>query len=87
MFTPEKMPESAVPQHCGDLVHAGVVVIVVIAATVAGLTHVIDANTVGNVYLTALGYAAGRAGSIAHRSFTTRSNGTTQPPGTVDATG
>ena len=63
---------SQLPQHLNDLIHATVVMGVVICATVLGATHALDRNTVGNVYLAAVGYAAGRAGSGAVRSAMTR---------------
>lgn len=58
--------------HVGDLIHAFVVLGVVFCATVLAYSHTLDRNTVGNVYLAAVGYAAGRAGSTGIRAYNTR---------------
>lgn len=59
--------------HLGDLIHAAVVVIVVLCATILGATGQLDRNTIGNVYLAVIGYAAGRAGPAAVRTLMSRS--------------
>lgn len=71
-LTPAKLPASATPQFYSDITHAAVIVIVVLAATVAGAAHFVHENTIGNVYTAAIGYAAGRAGSVAHRTLGAR---------------
>ena len=85
--TPVRLPSSATPQFWSDITHATVIVIVVVAATIAGAMHFIHETTVGNVYTAAIGYAAGRAGSVAHRTLTARhtDQGNANPP--VDITG
>ena len=74
MIAPHKprYPNSALPQLYSDLLHAGVILIVVILATIAGGLHFVHENTIGNVYTAAIGYAAGRAGSVVHRTFSSR---------------
>jgi len=47
-----------------DLIHAGVAVIVVLCATVLALVSIINASQALLVYGTALGYAAGRSGTV-----------------------
>jgi hypothetical protein len=86
-FTPTRMPESAIPQYWGDIVHAGVIVIVVAVVTLLAMTHNIDHATVGNVYTGALGYAAAKSGTVAHRVFSARAEKKPDPAGVVDATG
>ena len=50
--------------------HAGVVVLIVLAATLAGGLHVVSSETVGNTYLAGLGYAAGRSGTSSRSRVT-----------------
>lgn len=45
------------------IVHALVVLVVVGCATLLGSQHVLDTQTVGGTYFTAIGYAAGRSGT------------------------
>lgn len=49
-------------------VHAIVVVVVVVCVTFLGSRDQIDHNTVGFVYATAIGYAAGRSGTRSSQS-------------------
>ena len=69
-----RFPATSLPQLYSDLVHAGVILLVVIAATILRITHNLDNGTVGNVYTAAVGYAAGRAGSVL-RGHTAGQNG------------
>lgn len=86
-LTPSRIPESAVPQFWNDGIHATVVVIAMGLAVLSGKLHIIDHNTVGNILSGGLAYAAGRAGSVAHRIFQSRQQGVPQQGGSVDATG
>ena len=86
-LTPKRMPESAIPQYWSDLVHAGVIIFVVICVTILAQTHNIDHATTGNVYTGALGYAAARAGNVAHRVFNARRSVDGDEHGTIDTTG
>lgn len=74
-ISPPRMPSAALPQFYSDLTHACVILAIVGAATLAGDMHVVSGATVGNVYLGAVGYAAGRAGPLLRA--TTSHTGTT----------
>lgn len=83
---PVRFPESALPQLYSDSLHAGVILLVVIAATILRAIGELDTNTVGNVFTAAIGYAAGRAGSVAHREFSVRRGEVTREKGSVSDT-
>ena len=52
-------------QLYSDAIHGGVIIIVVISATIlASVTRVVSSDTLSAVYLGAIGYAAGRAGQV-----------------------
>lgn len=86
-LTPQQMPESAVPQFWDSVVHAAVIALCIVAACVMGALHIIHENTVGNVLTAAIGYAAGRAGSVVHRTISARKSDTTRTGPTIDSTG
>lgn len=65
--------------HGNDMIHATVVVWVVLCATVLGATGQLDRNTLGNVYLAVIGYAAGRAGPGAVRTLMSRTSDKIEP--------
>lgn len=79
-ISPPRMPSAALPQFYSDLTHACVILCIVAAATFAGDNHIVSDATVGNVYLGAVGYAAGRAGPLlravsSHTATTTAEHG------------